>query len=343
MHEKKQYPAVDIAKFIFCLCIVAIHTGLTMCIPDPVGYMINKAVCRVAVPFFFVTSGFLFQKNLCIANQGDELSLRALVIRYCKRLLKILLCFEPINIVLVLIEKMRWGGVELSTFKYILQRIIAYPYGALWYIQASIIAMLLLYPFIRRHRINTAIVIGVVLYIFALLCDNYFFVAERIGIDGLINVYMRFFVSARNGIFTGFLLLALGIKCGELEGKWTRRTISFVLALAFLVYISEILFIAHMGEPRDDGSLYIAHLLLVPALLLYLTGIKIECQKIYIQLRNYSTGIYLLHRIMILLVSVIVGEMADIILYYFVVVGSSALICAIVYKVKKEPFYSLLR
>lgn len=164
-----------------------------------------------------------------------------------------------------------------------------------------------------------------------------------VGIDGIINVYMKFFVSARNGVFTGVLLLALGIKCGETETRYSRRLISIVTALAFLVYLIEILFVARMGEPKDDGSLYITHLIFVPALLLFLTGIKIECRKIHIQLRNYSTEIYLLHRIIILLVSIIVGETPNIILYYFVIAGSSALICAVVYKVKKEPLYSLLK
>lgn len=235
--------------------------------------------------------------------------------------------------------------MELSTFVYMLQRIIAYPYGALWYIQASIIAMLLLYPFVKRHKINAAIIIGLILYIFALLCDNYFFIAAKIGIDQIINVYLRFFVSARNGIFTGFLLLALGIKCGELESKQciSRKSICVVMVSSFLVYLCEILFVAHMGEPRDDGSLYITHLIFVPSLLLFLAGIKIKCKEIYIRLRNYSTGIYLLHRIIILLVSIIAGEMSNVIVYYFVVVGSSALICTVVYKVKKEPLYSLLK
>ena len=109
MKARKQYPAIDIAKFIFCLCIVAIHTGLTLCIPDPVGYVINKAICRVAVPFFFITSGFLFQKNLPVADNNKELLLHC-IRKYCNRLLKILIFFEPINILLVLIQKMKTGG-----------------------------------------------------------------------------------------------------------------------------------------------------------------------------------------------------------------------------------------
>ena len=72
-------------------------------------------------------------------------------------------------------------------------------------------------------------------------------------------------------------------------------------------------------------------------------GYILSQKKKHVQLRNYSTGIYLLHRIIILLVSIIVGEIPNIILYYFVIAGSSALICAVVCKVKKEPLYSLLK
>lgn len=112
MRDKKQYPVIDIAKFIFCLCIVAIHTELTLCIPDPAGYMINKAICRVAVPFFFLASGFFFQKNLCrkVDYKNENPSLRASVISYSSRLFKPLVFFEAINVMLVLIQKMKSGG-----------------------------------------------------------------------------------------------------------------------------------------------------------------------------------------------------------------------------------------
>lgn len=50
-NEYKQYPLMDIMKFIACFQIVLLHCR-------PAYWM--SAPCRLAVPFFFASSSFLF-------------------------------------------------------------------------------------------------------------------------------------------------------------------------------------------------------------------------------------------------------------------------------------------
>lgn len=63
MVKAKQYAAVDIAKYVSALLVVAIHTYPFLEISETFNTLFIAIVCRLAVPFFFVSSGyFLFRK-----------------------------------------------------------------------------------------------------------------------------------------------------------------------------------------------------------------------------------------------------------------------------------------
>lgn len=56
MAVKAEYQWVDISKFIFALCVVAIHANLFG--QYKIDGWISPLMLRVAVPYFFVASGF---------------------------------------------------------------------------------------------------------------------------------------------------------------------------------------------------------------------------------------------------------------------------------------------
>ena len=88
MMGKKKYGAIDIAKYVSALLVVCIHTFPFYEVSVRLNAYWIQTVCRLAVPFFFVSSGFFFfrkwDKNHPEANQ-EALS------RYEKRLGKIYL------------------------------------------------------------------------------------------------------------------------------------------------------------------------------------------------------------------------------------------------------------
>lgn len=55
---KVEYDIVDYFKFFFAICIVGIHANI---FADSLVYPL---VFRIAVPYFFVSSGFFFGKKL---------------------------------------------------------------------------------------------------------------------------------------------------------------------------------------------------------------------------------------------------------------------------------------
>ena len=339
LQEKKDYQLVDILKFVFCLLIIGIHTGVT---PD---FAYGMALFRLGVPFFFVTSGFFLGKKVLTVNEKDTFKT---IKRYCLRLLKPFIVFTIIDFLFYFIINIPKGKTFFECLTYKSLRLFVYPGGALWYVAACMVGALLLIPFLRHKKINLAIIIGIALYGFSLLCNNYYFLATNTRVEIWISFYLKYFVSARNGVFCGFVFLSIGVKCAQIfyvkQIKLSRKLIYLLLAASFVVYAVEVQIIARLTEGlfREDGGYYVTQLFLVPILLLsaLLTPIKIPT-KISRLFRDLSVGLYFLHSPLINLVSFF--GISNNIAYYFTVLSIGLAICLLTYKIKKEPFYSLLR
>lgn len=58
MNEKKSYAGIDDFRLIAALLIVAIHTSPLASFSETGDFILTRIFARVAVPFFFTTSGF---------------------------------------------------------------------------------------------------------------------------------------------------------------------------------------------------------------------------------------------------------------------------------------------
>lgn len=333
----KTYCTIDIAKLFFALCIVILHGGGYTAIQTPFDYYAEKIILRAAVPFFFVCSGYFLKSHL---DKGKGIK------SYCVRLLKPLLFFEAINVLIYVIEAVAENKDAVSIGKAVVKHVLFYPYGALWYLQACIVGAVILYLFYIRNRTGIAVTIGFALYGFALICNNYYFVISgNSTIKLIVDVYMDVFISARNGIFVGLFYLAIGFLLHNNKLGTVIEKTSFLL-FSFALYFVEV-FLLYGKEYIDDGALYLTHAVFVPSLFAFLCRHSINIpEKMSVTVRNYSTGIYLLHRIFLSLYGIFfawVGYAPDEINLCLIVLISCATVCTIVYRLKCEPMYSLLR
>lgn len=344
---RELYSSIDIAKFFFSICIIVLHTGVYTLLPYNFPYLFEKCVLRLAVPFFFCASGFLFEEKLYFSNIEEY---KVFVKKYIMRLLRPLIFFESINIILESI-KMRIQGIE--TYEIIIdniKHICFYPYGALWYIQACIVGIILAYPFIINRKINLALVIGFIGYLFALLSNNYYFLTDNVFdcLKDFIDSYLHIFISARNGIFVGFFMLLLGVKTYDLYIETriskNKKGLLYFCIFFYFVYIVEIISLFNL-KYADDGALYFSHIAFIPLFLLNLVICRMKNEKTVI-LRNLSTGIYLLHRIIIsflFIITYMFGVSFSVLTNFVVVFSGSMMICLIVYKTNNKFACSLLK
>jgi len=292
LRSERTYSTIDLSKYFFCLCIIALHTHLLSFLPTFQYYIIEKNLFRLAVPFFFISSGYFLASKWYKYDGGFHV-----IKRYCKRLMLPLIVFSLVYISQYAIYSFFFNGKDIVHISLVLARnILFYPMGALWFVQACIVGAILLYPFLIRQKLSLAIICGIILYGIGQLFNSYSFIMGEWEERDLVLSYC---VSLRNGFTMGLLWLALGFKCYLINKEQPSRSVLIaILIIGLLLQFIEttIIFYASSNNLADDGSLFMSQLIVVPAMLLLLLQTKIEINEdISIRLRNLSTGMYFLH------------------------------------------------
>ena len=340
--DKKTYSAVDLLKFVFCIFIIALHTHAMSVFSESVEFYSTRILFRLAVPYFFVTSGFFLRRKY---RQVENQEYRGVLFGYVKRLLYPYVIFSVIWMIQYWTDEMLLGHGRIGILKRIIQYAVFYPKGAIWFVQALIVSAFLTFVFVKKKNgINLCIAVGVILYSFALLCNNYYFAAEGTMLSGIIDKYMAYCISARNGLFVGLIFFSIGMKCYDiLHDRRINRLLLYILtASSFVVYVAEVFVLRRLGlNFIDDGSLYISQLFLTPCLLLCSVSINIGLpDKASILLRNLSTGMYYLHRPVLWMLGFYFGNS----LVLFLITALTAFgICLLSYKIEPQKKYYLLK
>lgn len=291
--------SIDIFKMFFCICIICLHTEFLkyIDIDAKISWIIEHWIFRMAVPFFFVTSGYFLAGRM-----DSKLGLVKAIKSYCSRLFRPLLFFESINFMLPLIFVLHNKISEriIIYIKSIIPQIIFYPPGALWYVQASIIGAVIIGILLSFLSKKMVLIIGVMTYVFALVCNNYYFIIDGTIVKSFVDFYLSHCISARNGFFVGFPFLFVGVYMRYTSfGIFKHKYLQIITSIVFVTE-TVIVFIMSNGVFADDGSLYFSQLLMAPLLLYWAmqkkSGLNDEKSLV---IRNLSTGMYFVHRIVL--------------------------------------------
>lgn len=332
---KRNYDVIDFFKFIACLSIIAIHTAFGSDFMSKSGYYVfANGFLRLAVPYFFVVSGFFFGKKIEKAGEAGITAIKG----YCVRLLYPLVFWEIINIVIEILKQrfIQHLGIAAIILN-VIKSVLFYPYGALWYVQALIIATIIVYFALKHNKLVCCLVAGVLLYLCGLLANTYYFLIVGSPIQSVIDWYLCVFVSSRNALFVGLFFVATGVTIAKYERIIEKRTALGALVLFAALFVMELTLIRG-SVSADDRSMYIAFVGLIPAIVTVLikSDIKIKCAK---ELRNYSTSLYFMHKAVIhvwLVIQRIFRVTFTESVEWFLVVGSCFVICQTVYKINNK-------
>ena len=331
---RKNYSAVDVAKLFFCVCVVITHTKTIRYLPTGIRGIVNALVIRSLVPFFFITSGFFLYQNVQL--RGAPQACR----KYVTRMLQPLIIFETIGELLYIGFKLYRGDTIPHLIRNVLREVVFYPRASMWFLQACIVGCILLNLFYRKNSpMIIPVLVGCPLFSFALLCNNYRFLAEVFGIGKHADWFLKHCISARNGVFYGFLFMAIGgaIAQYRLIERIDGRAAWVLLVMAYFLYYREMVMLR--GRMRaDDGSLFISQIFAVPLLFIVLCRFKgsIPFSSVC---RRYSTGIFYLQKIVLYIVECIfILRDRDLppIVAFTVVMFFCILICNVSYRVPND-------
>ena len=138
-----RYIAIDFVKYIAAILIIAIHTALFQDINSTLYFAVVHIICRIAVPFFALCTGY-FMASKSIHNSRSSL-LSLLFGRQWKKLLSIYIVWSVIYLIYLIPQWIQTGWFSYHAFiDYALAFILSKPYYHMWYVLSALYAIPLL-------------------------------------------------------------------------------------------------------------------------------------------------------------------------------------------------------
>lgn len=201
--KKKIYYGVDFFKLVCAFLIVLMHSYCRD-IKGPVGHWMFSLLPQVAVPYFFVVSGFFLTKGM-MSHQAD---VKGYVRKYFIRLFKLYVFWSVATLPL------SWMCIEAAHGDYpfylkciylVRMFLISGSLGIYWYILSMLYVTIVFYYCEKYHKIKWMYAIAVLLWIVGLTYDSRYNTGS--GIYTFIHVV---FSSTRNFLNVGLLYMSVG-------------------------------------------------------------------------------------------------------------------------------------
>lgn len=271
---------IDLLKIILAILVIAIHvfpsTGVAGALGIAYYYMANS-IARIAVPLFFILSGYFLGNNMQ----------KAVAFKTVKRILILFLVWQIIYFPFFYQDL----PADQITFKRITFTLI-YGYLHLWYLSSYIVGILLLLleqKWIKSPPIQLAF--AIVLYLIGYSFQLWMGLTPDWYVYDISQIY-EYIGSPRNGIFMGLPMLIIGTQ----YSYWKRFVPNIFFLGGFLVLFGvEVGLYKAMLQRNMD--FYLSVLPIAMFLLSYsVTRPSIKMMSIN---KNMSLGIYLIHPIIV--------------------------------------------
>ena len=141
---KKTYTTIDLWKFIFAFAVISLHANPFASLSPTLNWYIESLFTRLAVPFFYVTSGFFISLKLKKYGLG-------VLKTYRLNLLPKLLFWGSIALLLMFYPSFQTRNSITRTLLYLAKNAIIYPRGSMWFMLALIVSSLLLQYVLKKR------------------------------------------------------------------------------------------------------------------------------------------------------------------------------------------------
>ena len=307
----KRLSSIDLMKFLCAVLVVGIHTE-----PFTFSPMLDNAfgiLTRIAVPFFFIASSYLFfLKPLSLKRLG----------RFVKRIFILYLVWS------VIYALFDWLYLAAPVNSRTFFDFFIYGFKHFWYLQATIVSVglcsLMLYVFRNKKWIVYAIV-GF-LYIWGTLNSTY---SNLLPFEEpLIRI-----IGARNGVYYAPLFIMIGYAFSQ-----QKKTLSVIRSSAFSIAMFCILAVESglsvLVLKVEQTILWFSTPALMCAIFAVVSGVRIAMpDKLSSLLRKVSIGIYCIHPIWI---SIFTSKLGYGIPLFFVVLCLSIIVSLVIHYVSQK-------
>ena len=288
--------SIDVAKFAMSIVIVAIHSGLGGDWHDSLIY----PLARIAVPVFFVISGYLFFRKYNVCNEQQKKSrLKKFVVRNMQLYA---FWFIVLLVPTIVLRKYFADGVLFGLLKIVRGFLFGSTFVASWYITATVIAVCAI-VFLAKKIGNIPLFLGSALcYVFACLSSNYANLFS--GNEAITHIAESLFPVLGvpyNNFVVAFLWIMIGKmfaeKESELRKRYSEARFSTAVWVALVVscgFLCAEQFVIRLYDLAFTNDCYL--LLPVPVILLFAIILNTDMQSRHAkEFRAASTITYCFH------------------------------------------------
>lgn len=281
MECRKGYNAIDYFRIIAAVLVVAVHTAPLEDISGTADFILCGIIARLAVPFFFMTSGFFLFKG----GAEDNRRLAAFIKRTAVLYGGAVLLYLPVNIYNGYFNQEK---PVLNILKDIVFNGTMYH---LWYLPAAITGSLIAWFLVKKTGTGRTLAVSLLLYAVGLFGDGYYGVIEGVpAIKHLYDGMFCLFDYTRNGIFLAPVFFVMGAAVSghkKLPVKFCLP--GFIICLTGM--IGEGLFISSRNWQRHT-SMYV---MLVPCMFFLFSALCGIRGKRKLILSRAAMIIYIIH------------------------------------------------
>jgi len=282
---KPGYPYIDYFRIVAAILVIAIHISPFSTIYQPLDFFVTRVLGRVAVPFFFMITGFFF-----FSSSYTFVKLKKMILSLLQIYAISIIIYLPINIYR--------GDFNTINLTHILQDIFFNgTIYHLWYLPAAMMGIVITYLLITYLPVKKALLICILLYIIGLGGDSYYNLISQIPL--IREMYLWIFSWSeytRNGIFMAPIFLYLGYLMPK--GKLRRKGVLVFLISSFVLMFIEAIIIHKTNLYRHD-SMYVFLPIVVFFLIAWLLQYK---GKRNVIAKDLSLYMYLIHPFIIVVV-----------------------------------------
>lgn len=283
--NKNRNQLIDAFRLVAACLVVAIHTEPFLDQNRLLGYFCSQVITRIAVPFFFCTSGYYFYER--IKKNIDNAR------KYIYRIAKVYLKWSIIYVLFDVIYYKSNIDVGQLGYKFFIEG-TAYHF---WYFVALIYSAAVISIIVRNGRFKEFAYCSVVLYLLGVFLSAYSgFVSDSVQLKSITE--HRLYLPISRFLFMAIPFFTLGgwlYEHGEEFGAaWTKLVGSLVL---FFVEVFAVKFIGVATNITTTITLYP----LTAYLFLTLLNTKIKKMPEFIgEAKNLAQFMYCVHPLLIM-------------------------------------------
>jgi peptidoglycan/LPS O-acetylase OafA/YrhL len=296
--NKQVLPSIDLMRVICAFMVVIIHTQ-SKGGHDVVGYFISQIFPRVAVPFFFMVSGYFL--SLSLTKKQDI----KVIFKYLKRVIATYTLWSMIYYLISVQYNLKNNiPIAKATKHFIINFFSIGSNYHLWYFPALIFSVLVLAVFYKFNKLNLLIWLSILLYIIGLFGVAYHGIGIKIPALNLLYNSSQFTPISRIVLMgVPFFVLGHMMNIGKEYFNKVSSNGNWIVSITIIVcFLIEIFFVKNFDLSKGITVTIFLYLLTGWVLNLCIKNPMINILKHSVKLRYISNFTYYSHPIYIMIV-----------------------------------------